>query len=97
MKPDKVIPSGIRSRTAFANGMKNIRHKTFGTRNQNSPAMPFVYAFSAEVNKAGAQIHVAAMLMAELITPMFRFPTWKFSALVPRFVNSNVIVIMMAA
>lgn len=42
----------------------------FGTRNQNRPGQPFVYAFSALTNRAGAHIHVAAMLMADFHVPI---------------------------
>ena len=39
----------------------------FGTKNQKRPTNPFVYAFSVDTNIAGAQIHVAAILKADII------------------------------
>ena len=70
-----VSNTAIRFLIALAKGIKKSRHRTFGTRNQNSPGIPFEYAFSAEVKSAGAHIHVAAMLIADTTAPILRSPT----------------------
>ena len=88
--PERVIPSGISSLILFAKGMNSIRQSTFGTRNQKSPAKPFVYAFSVDVNSAGAHIHVAAMLSADIPHPVSLFPTQNLSTLPSFFVISTV-------
>jgi len=59
------MPVGCSFLIFFAKGIKKNKHSTFGTRNQNSPGNPFVYAFSADVKRDGAHIHVAATLNAE--------------------------------
>ena len=52
--------------------------------------MPFVYAISDDVNRDGAQIQVAAILMAATVAPMRRSATWKLSALVALRVKISV-------
>ena len=60
-----------------------------GTRNQKKPGTPLVYATSDEVNRLGAHIQVAAMLIAAAGAPIRRSATWKLSALVARRVKIN--------
>ena len=42
-----------------------------GKYNQKNPGKPLLYAFSADVNRDGAHIHVDAIENAEMIMPMF--------------------------
>ena len=86
---DNEIPVGNSFLIFVANGINKNKHSTFGTKNQNNPGIPFVYAFSADVNREGAHIHVAAMLNAETIPPILWFPARKPSAVVSFFVNSS--------
>ena len=90
MKSERVTPCGIRSRILFANGIKKSRQSTFGTRNQKRPGMPLEYAFSAEVKSAGAQIHVAAMLIADCQSPSWRSAVWKSPAVTAFFEKTTV-------
>jgi len=60
-----------------AKNEKKIKHSTFGTRNQNNPTHPCVYAFSDETKSAGAQIHAAAIEKAAGIFLISRFATRK--------------------
>ena len=53
-----------------------------------------MYAFSAEVKSAGAQIHVAAILMALWIGPSFRSATWKLSVVSDRRERQTVTTII---
>ena len=69
----------------------------FGTKNQKRPTNPFVYAFSVDTNIAGAQIHVAAILKADIIQFSLRLPTQNLSTFFSFFVNISVAVIIITA
>lgn len=58
---------------------------------------PAEYAFSVETNKAGAQIHVAAILSADRIQFSDRLPTQKFTTFFSFLVMVTVASIMIAA
>lgn len=68
-----------------------------GSRNQNRPTQPVEYAFSVDTNNAGAQIHVAAMLRADISQFSERLPTQKRSTFFSFFVRITVARIIITA